>query len=241
MNRTSSLVWAGRSHLSVLLCAGLLSLALTPATPAKAAPAPSSSPKQSSTTKSAAAKSPSASPRPSPSPLRSQNRKRIGAMEGASRPPSPELAVRIQQAESGLSMGSVAVGLAGGALLHSMLSSNDLSSSDRSWINARLAELARQEELQEPALLGRATATVAFKIIGLKPWFEPGEEVTLSISAERAGMAVAVICSVPGARAESAGKIAQVRWRPPSPGVDLLTCEAEGFETRRLLRVALGE
>lgn len=218
----------------LLLSACLVCLALTPA--------PSSAATSSTAKKASAAKS----PKPTSSPLRSQNRLRqgktgIGALEGASRPPSPELAARIKRQESGLDAGSVAVGVAGTALLYSMLSSNDLSSGDRRWINERLAEIARQEREQEPGLLGRASSPLAFKIAGLKPSFEPGEEVTLSISAERAGLTVPVTCAVPGARVESDGKVTLLRWRPESPGVDLMTCEAQGVGTRRLLRVAHGE
>ena len=222
------------SRTLLLLSTALLCLAL--------APTPSSAAKPSINSKAGPAKS----PKPTSSPLRSQNRQRqsksgIGALEGASRPPSPELAARIQRQESGLDIGSVAVGAAGATLLYSMLSSNDLSSADRRWINDRLAEIARQEGEQEQQLLGRANSPLAFKFAGLKPSFEPGEEVTLSISAERDGLAVPVTCSVPGARFEADGKAALLRWRPVSPGVDLLTCDAQGVGTRRLLRVARGE
>lgn len=123
----------------------------------------------------------------------------------------------------------------GTGLLVWLLSQHDLSASDKAWIEQQIAAQGEEED-QIPPLLGSVTPTVAFHIEGLRPRYAPDSEAQLTVHATRGNTELPVRCTLAGGRFKPEGKALRVKWTPSSPGVQLLTCDADGHQERRLLR-----
>lgn len=123
----------------------------------------------------------------------------------------------------------------GTGLLVWLLSQHDLSASDKAWIEDRIAAQGKEEE-QLPALLGSVAPTVSFHIQGLRQSYAPDSEAELTVRATRGDTQLPVRCTLPGGSFHPEGTALRVKWTPASPGVQLLTCEADGHQNRRLLR-----
>lgn len=159
---------------------------------------------------------------------------RRSLLAGSPSQPSPKVTEIIRERERS------GPGWLGTAFLVSLLSQHDLSSSDRSWIEGRINALRESGEDDEPApaLLSPAAPGVSFRYAGLQPQFTAGAEATVTVRAERAGVAVPVACALPGAQLDQGQGEARIEWTPAGPGVQLLSCEAAGHRDRKLLRVA---
>jgi hypothetical protein len=130
-------------------------------------------------------------------------------------------------------------GWLGTAFLISMLSRHDLSDSDRSWLQQRLAEQGSEQE-GAPELLAPAAPLIVFNFAGLPK--EPvtiGHALDLKVTAkDRHGHPTAVQCTLPSTDAKVAndGDVAAVMWTPSTSGVWILRCAAGNSIERRLLR-----
>lgn len=123
----------------------------------------------------------------------------------------------------------------GTGLLVWLLSQHDLSASDKAWIEERIAAQDKEEE-QPPALLGSVAPAVAFHIQGLRQSYAPDSEAELTVRATRGDTQLQVRCTLAGGSFHPEGAALRVKWTPASPGVQLLTCDADGHQDRRLLR-----
>ena len=145
--------------------------------------------------------------------------------------PSPKVAQVIRERESS------GPGWVGTAFLIALLSRHDLSSADPSWIQGRIDAL-RDDGNEEDDLLDAVASPVTFDFAGLKPKPEVGDKFSVLVSAKSKGAAVPVSCSLDEATVVRSDQLSQVSWEPSAPGAALLTCEAAGHQSRRLLRVA---
>jgi hypothetical protein len=147
--------------------------------------------------------------------------------------PSPKLTETIRQRETSGS------GWVSAAFLMMLLSGNDLSASDRSWVERRLEEAEAEEG-------GRAVnertadvpAQVAFRYTGDQE-LTAGIAVALEIEASSSGKTLVTSCAVGdplsgGAKSNNG----LLRWTPPAEGAHVVTCEAADVIDYRLLYVA---
>lgn len=141
--------------------------------------------------------------------------------------PSPMVTQIIRERESS------GLGWLGGAFLVALLSRNDLSSSDRNWIQNQI------DTLEEP-LLPPVRPKVILVFTGLDGPLRVGEAADISVSAvDGSGKSLFVACDLP-ANADNQGRI-KLSWTPDSPGVRLFTCKAGGHQERRVARVIAQE
>ena len=232
-----------RTHIITILAAGLLASASAGAGPSGGKSGSSGGGGKSFTSRSSSTSSAGRSAsRSSDMRAARNNTQRNGAgsparrslLAGSPSQPSPKVTEIIRERERS------GPGWLGTAFLVSLLSQHDLSSSDRSWIEGRINALRDSGEDAEPApaLLSPAAPGVSFRYAGLQPQFEAGAEATVTVRAERAGVAVPVACALPGAQLDQGQGEARIEWTPAGPGVQLLSCEAAGHRDRKLLRVA---
>lgn len=132
-------------------------------------------------------------------------------------------------------------GWIGTAFLVSLLSRHDLSSSDKSWIEGRIAD-ARKDgdpDESEPGLVPAVAQDVVFRFVGLDRPLHLDTPAAFTISAkDQSGKLPSLVCEVPvGARMSQSPGRAEVRWTPQANGVYILTCSAAGHRVRRLVRV----
>jgi hypothetical protein len=167
--------------------------------------------------------------RSSASSRRMEHRRSL--LERAPSQPSAKVAQVIRERESS------GPGWVGTAFLVALLSRHDLSSADRHWIQGRIDAL-RAEGDEEDYLLDATTTSVTFDFKGLVPKLVVGDLFVVMVGAKRKGAPVPVTCSLEEASVTRAGLLTKVSWEPSEPGSRLLTCEAAGHQSRRLLRVA---
>lgn len=147
--------------------------------------------------------------------------------------PSPKLAETIRQRETSGS------GWVSAAFLVMLLSGNDLSASDRSWVERRLEEAGAEEggrAVDEPP--ADVPQLVAFKYTGDQE-LTAGVAVALEIEASRSGNTLVTSCAVGdplsgGAKSNNG----LLRWTPTAEGAHVVTCEAADVIDYRLLYVA---
>lgn len=235
-----------RTHIITIFAAGLLVSTAAGAGPSSSSKSSGSSAGKSATSRSSTSSTTSSAGR---SASRSSDMRaarntatrnsagspaRRSLLAGSPSQPSPKVTEIIRERERS------GPGWLGTAFLVSLLSRHDLSSSDRSWIEGRINALRESGDDAEPApaLLSPAAPGVSFRYAGLQPQFTAGAEATVTVRAERAGVAVPVACTLPGAQLDQGRGEAHIEWTPAGPGVQLLACEAAGHHDRKLLRVA---
>lgn len=147
-------------------------------------------------------------------------------------PASPKLTNLIRSRE-----GASETGLRGAALLMALLKEKGLSINDRSWIESRLNELKATGDLQG-SFLAPTFPSVLFVYTGLKQHFQVGESITIRVDAAVDGKTIPLRCSLPDAQVTTIGKTVQIKWTAASPTVQLLTCHANGYSERRLIKVS---
>lgn len=231
-----------RTHIITILAAGLLASAAAGAAPSGGNGGSGKSSASRGSTSSGTSSAGRSASRSSDMRAARNNTQRSGAgsparrslLAGSPSQPSPKVTEIIRERERS------GPGWLGTAFLVSLLSQHDLSSSDRSWIEGRINSLRESGEDDEPApaLLSPAAPGVSFRYAGLQPQFTAGAEATVTVRAERAGVAVPVACALPGAQLDQGRGEARIEWTPAGPGVQLLSCEAAGHRDRKLLRVA---
>lgn len=127
-------------------------------------------------------------------------------------------------------------GWLGTAFLVSMLSRNDLSGSDRSWVQSRIDALKSEGADEAPLQLLKAVSPkVAFSFKGLDEPLYVGKSASVIVTAQSGGKAVPVSCDHPAAHAVDGH--AQIVWTPDTTGVSLITCKAGDRQEQRLVRV----
>lgn len=147
--------------------------------------------------------------------------------------PSPKLAETIRHRESSGS------GWLGAAFLVMLLSGNDLSAADRSWVERRLQEARAEEgDVSIGDRPGDVPPLVAFKYSGDQK-LTAGIPAALAIEASSSGNALVSSCVVGDPAAGGAkSNSGLLSWTPPAEGAHVVTCEAEGVIDYRLLYVA---
>lgn len=153
----------------------------------------------------------------------------------SARLPTPGRAGRPSQRVTELIRERGGTGLLGTALLISLLSRDDLSSSDRAWISRKLKAsgdegypIAQAPEVEQP---------VTFRYSGLKQENVASSEVLITVQAFVKGRLTPTVCEVGEKQFRGDGEQTTVRFNARQPGAFLLECTAEGFASRRLLRI----
>lgn len=166
--------------------------------------------------------------------------------------PSPQLAQVIHQHNGGSNW-------MGTALVMSMLHSNNLSASDRSWLEERLAEERAHEAAWPAVQVGATQAAPAPKDLGqammdgfaegslpkrMQFQFDlplrvvAGETYDLKVNAQDGrGKPKDLRCTLPGATITSDGLTQQLRWTPVQPGSQVITCKSQDDADQRLLEI----
>lgn len=147
----------------------------------------------------------------------------------------------------------------GAALVMSMLHSNNLSASDRSWLEERLAEERAHEAAWPTAQVGATQAPPAPKDLGqammdgfaggslpkrMQFHFDlplrvvAGETYDLKVSAQDGrGKTQDLRCTLPGATVTSDGPTQQLHWTPMQSGSQVITCKSRDEADQRLLEI----
>lgn len=148
-----------------------------------------------------------------------------------SAPASPRLTQIIREREN-----SSGPGWLGTAFLVSLLSQHDLSSSDRGWIENRIAELKQDGE--PAALLPAVRPAITFNYVGLKPSYKVGDHIEITANANDATKKPAPVeCNLQGALVKNETGRANVEWKPVTTSVKIMICRAGGHQDRRLIRI----
>lgn len=156
---------------------------------------------------------------------------------GTGSQPSPRVTEIIRERESS------GPGWLGTVFLISLLSQHDLSASDRSWVQEKLAELRTDAEDEEP-LIPAAKPKVVMTIKGVADPLHIGVPATFSVAAATSGKPLAnIACTIDGSNAQPTTthqtSPATVTWVPEREGAYILNCKAGGRNERRVLRVAV--
>lgn len=156
---------------------------------------------------------------------------RRSLLEGGAQP-SPKMAQIIRERESS------GPGWLGTAFLVALLSRQDLSDSDRQWLQTKIDALSGEDDADDDSGLAPPLApSVTFLYAGLQGSFEIGRASTIRVTAHSVpGTPVAVSCTMPEARITAEGIGAMLVWEPRGPAAYVLTCQAAGQRDRRLLK-----
>lgn len=196
----------------------------------------------------------SSRPAAAPSSIYTRPPPKASAPRPNSPQPSPQLAQVIHQHNGGSNW-------MGTALVMSMLHSNNLSASDRSWLEERLAEERAHEAAWPTAQVGatQAAPAPAPKDLGqammdgfaegslpkrMQFQFDlplrvvAGETYDLKVNAQDGrGKPKDLRCILPGATVTSDGLTQQLRWTPVQPGSQVITCKSQDDADQRLLEI----
>lgn len=164
---------------------------------------------------------------------------RRSLLDGSGSPPSQKVTEIIRERERS------GPGWLGTAFLISVLSRHDLSAADRSWIQSRIDEIGPDDNGPAEQPLGAVSPAVSFEYLGIPDVVRAGEQVSLAVrvagkssaSASSPAQPLRAQCTLDGAKIAQRGSGATIDWTPDSPGVYVLSCEAGGHTSRRLLRV----
>lgn len=162
---------------------------------------------------------------------RNKTAQRQSLLAGSSAPP-PRVAQIIKQKESKFGTGFVS-----GAILAYLLSSHDLSASDKQWVQNKLNDMKAKGEPLDDGLIRKPVPTVIFSYAGLKPQFARGESLNISASAASNSQPVAIKCTMDEAEVTNSNDSAHIAWVPMVPAAIILSCEANGHKDKRIIHI----
>lgn len=162
----------------------------------------------------------------------SQKSVRRSLLSGSSIPP-PKVAQIIREKES-----KFGVGLMSGAILMYLLSSHEISSKDKQWVQGKLDGLKANGESIDDGLIRITPLVVNFSYIGLKPQYSIGENINITASAMDGPNPTLIACSMNNATITLRNTSTHISWISNAPAAVILTCESNGHKDYRIIHVA---